>query len=135
MSEPAVEQAAKPLHVRVAEALGWTDLRVIGNCMIPGEPDDYVGRPPGNVLIGSSGHAPVPRYDTDWSVTGPLIERLGIRVHVSRFRGPNPIEWQAIWPGDSWAIAGKINAKAATSLGAVCELILALHAAGKLERP
>lgn len=116
----------KPLHVRVAEALGWTSLHNVGNCMIPGEPDDYRGRSPGNVFVGPGGECPVPRYDTWWSATGPLIERLGISLNN-----------YALAPSRGTTAHRRIDdriydASGPTSLIAVCNLILALKEAGKL---
>jgi len=126
--EPEKHQAPepiKPLHVRVAEALGWSTPRSIGNWMIPGEPDNYVGRPPSNVLIGSSGYAAIPRYDTDWSATGPLIERL--RLDLQHGWDPDEPAWTAYAEKLS-----TMEAYGSTPLLAVCNLILALSAAGKL---
>jgi hypothetical protein len=75
-----------------------------------------------------------PRYDTDWSATGPLIERYRIAVYptVKLFGNP-PL------PGDNYiASVGTQNcgdfkfAAEANPLIAVCHLILALHKEGKL---
>jgi hypothetical protein len=66
------------LYVQVAEALGWTDVQPCGNIMLP-DSSFYDGRPPGAaVIIGSpqEGRCIVPRYDIDWSATGPILERL-----------------------------------------------------------
>lgn len=75
----------------------------------------------------------IPNYDTDWSATGPLIERLGITVVLNRDRDRHG-------PDYSWvASAGTLpfsepGACGATPLLAVCHLILALHEAGKLPK-
>jgi uncharacterized protein DUF2591 len=114
----------RPLHVRVAEALGWSQI----GALQPGW-----GTPPLGTMIkspvGLSGyeqplsHDRVPRYDTDWSATGPLIERFGIwLLYVASER-----EWSAsAWHPDGLAANG------ASPLVAVCELILVLRAEGAL---
>lgn len=62
----------KPLHVRVAEALGWTEARCMGSRL------SWEGQPPregpGPWLLMENLPQPIPHYDTDWSATGPLIE-------------------------------------------------------------
>lgn len=84
----------KPLHVRVAEALGWTAIhrRARGECpsggwcgdiMLPGE--RWAGRAPGNMLVGPDGcHDSVPPYGEDtpegWACTGPLLERYELAL-------------------------------------------------------
>ena len=114
----------KPLHVQVAEALGWRGLRVCGGddrgCA------DWVGAEPGQPLDFSgddgdaSGH--VPRYDTDWSATGPLIEKYGVASWIDP---------QGIWHAISLPSSGE-HRDGDTPLEAVCSLLLALHKAGKL---
>lgn len=129
------EPGERPLHVRVAEALGtyhvlgpasWAprlDGRLVRHCTIHGptcgEYDfttDYTGR------------ELAPRYDTDWSATGPLIEKYLIDVVHGDFAslGPPDRKWgaRATWVG--WATAN-------APLIAVCHLLLALSAARKLE--
>jgi hypothetical protein len=138
------ERIEKPLHVQVGIALGWTDLKPIGQILLPGEPDGYGGRPPGNLLIGPEGFARVPRYDT-WQHCGPLIEKYGIGlVKYPGFckddgcsndsadccdeRCPcwHPAEWSAS-PG-----LGDGGPVGPTPLIAVCHLLIALKAAGEL---
>ena len=110
-----------PLHVRVAEALGWFGFQPSINGLWP---DEWRGIPPRPII----GEPPkeVPRYDTDWSATGPLIERFRLEVI------PTPHESKA------WLAATEINAQhkdnrlGQTPLIAVCNLILALSEAGKL---
>lgn len=70
----------KPLHVQVAEALGWINVRVLG--CLPMNPPVFCakGKPPGNVLVGPLGDVDVPHYDTDWSATGPLVHARGIAL-------------------------------------------------------
>lgn len=67
---------SKPLHVQVAEALGWTEC----DDLMGGIPEDlprWQGVPPshhGTLMrypwLGAPGTRfwPVPRFDTDWSV-------------------------------------------------------------------
>jgi len=59
----------KPLHVQVAEALGWTGCNQSGFDWW-GDSQDTPSSP--------RGYAKIPSYDTDWSATGPLIEKYGI---------------------------------------------------------
>lgn len=111
----------RPLHVRVAEALGWHSIEV-GNAM---RMDDHrVGYPPKWAIVGHKQE--VPRYDTDWSATGPLIERVRIEIDpdehfswVARFDKQQNGSYTYGEFGD-------------TPLIAVCNLILALKRNGKL---
>jgi hypothetical protein len=64
----------KPLHVRVAEALGY-------------EPASHPNLAPGEWWVmpdhdpdGSGYTCELPRYDTDWSAIGPEVKRLGIHI-------------------------------------------------------
>ena len=121
----------KPLHVRVAEALGWIDCRNMGKTWW-----GFSG--PGI----HAGQTEVPRYDTDWSATGPLIEKheIGLKedgcgyTSDERWRAradyyaPNP-NGPVNGYGGTWATA---EARGATPLIAVCNLILALKEAGEL---
>jgi hypothetical protein len=72
----------KPLHVRVAEAIGWTEVHDTGgSSMVAGEPNYWRGRPPGERLVIPRQAWPVvPRYDADWAATGPLIERFNLSL-------------------------------------------------------
>lgn len=121
----------RPLHVLVAEALGWHAIRWQGG-------RGHIGLRPGadfSVYDKAHGIEPlsalsdVPRYDIDWSATGPLLERYRIGVEPE---GP------AMWYAEQWH-AGPMEVYedqvGPTPLVAVCNLILALHAAGKLPRP
>lgn len=96
----------KPLHVRVFEALG-----------------------------GRSDWSPevwplLPRYDTDWSATGPLIEKY--EIAIAR-RQAGAAWWAARWARTDIRDAIPPNHYAgSTPLLAVCHMILALHEAGKL---
>lgn len=138
----------KPLHVRVAEALGWHNLRT-------SRPEESRGA----VWVGVPTERrpnlvsePVPHYDTDWSVTGPLIERLELCVlredHYVEGSGWLPW-WSARYGKLTWNVTDSANfephgdydpdgppaheAHAETPLIAVCNLVLALKEAGKLE--
>ena len=94
MSTEAAVGTEKPLHVRVAEALGlvvkdesrWCSGQCIALVTIGGDlPTVREGRHHHERWLyerhdweGDSEWYPVPRYDEDWSVTGPLIEKYGI---------------------------------------------------------
>lgn len=110
-----LEAIVKPLHVQVAEALGWLDLRQQNGM---------------NRYSWTGWHAPmevggreaIPDFEHDWSATGPLIEKYEIWLTCDKGM------WIArtdIWPDEK---AGKYS----TPLLAVCHLILALKEAGKL---
>jgi len=119
----------KPLHVRVAEALGCRTRHLrnaiwLCGCDKDHNSSDYGGN--------------VPPYDTDWSATGPLIEKYKImlwpwnetawcaerRVDLGVPADPErPLETGP--SSDSWV-------KGETPLIAVCNLILWLKEAGKL---
>jgi hypothetical protein len=114
----------RPLHVRVAEALGWRDCaeKTTFGAFEMIENGLWVGR----------GHAleRIPRYDLDWSATGPLIERFKLNLYP--------------WSDGSWVADSDFSAatavlsvdmegSGATPLIAVCNLILALAAADKLD--
>jgi len=145
----------KPLHVKVAEALGWTDCIPIDLLglqhwagVVPSE-----GDPPPNIQVVAGidyvhraiiYQATVPRYDTDWSATGPLIERYRITVRptVQSTAGTDGWtkeekasllqSWDALLATD-WARKSLHGFEVgATPLLSVCNLILVLHAAGKL---
>lgn len=121
----------KPLHVQVAEALGQVEC---GAWKLWGQ---SLGGPEWMKPNGSCKHENCyppglpPRYDLHWPATGPLIERYGLALDNE------PIEedrfgWRAqerYWQ-DSDTCA--LHAFGPTPLIAVCNLILALKAAGKL---
>ena len=97
----------EPLDVRVARALGWTDF----------DKDGYYTAHP-------------PYYSTDWSATGPLIEKYRISVIA--------IPTSIVYGGkeDPFTAWNAYNANGSAGglhpLIAVCKLILALGKAGKL---
>lgn len=130
----------KPLHVRTAEALGWTECRVADYPRPTGVPDTHWptwhGRP-------SEGHWPlwmsraewerepnsrpeVPHYELSWEETGPLIEKFGISLNNYSHAPTNGTTAHR-------SIEDRIyDATGTTPLLAVCALILKLKEAGKL---
>jgi len=120
----------KPLHVRVAEALGceprWThsagwfcDCTDHAHAKFQSEypgPDER-GRPHG-----------IRHYYTDWSAGGPLIERFGITVMLAPYADEWPGLWHACLEQHPWDSHQGINTEGRTPLVAVCNLIIALHA-------
>jgi hypothetical protein len=120
--------SVEPLYVRVAEALGWT--RCSRSLAAGLSPERFwSGRPPkGSDFRFPEDDEPyyeymIPRYDTDWAATGPLIERLGVTLNRHRRRA----DWSA-HAGEGPETDGP------TALVAACNLILALAGAGKLPR-
>lgn len=76
----------KPLHVQVAEALGWTQIEQCGDILAPWA-SGYHGLPPGHGFIlgdKNQGRVKVPRFDLEWDATGPLM----IRFRVGLFPMP-----------------------------------------------
>lgn len=138
----------RPLHVRTAEALGWKGIEdapkidrersaLEGRPVVVGS--EWFGRatedcPKWGALVKAYASYAVPRYDTDWSATGPLIERYGIELR----NDGNSKGWEAVWPGGTDYEARSLFANpliegtGPTPLVAVCNLILALKEAGKL---
>ena len=112
----------RPLHVQVAEALDlWMhcSYEPPQNSMNLDDKGRWVGYNPKTMLVGERGT--VPRYDTDWSATGPLIEKLKISVLV----GKNGATAVAEDPSYAFADARGV-------LHSICRLILLLKEAGKL---
>lgn len=104
----------EPLDVQVARALGWTDF----------DKDGFYSAHP-------------PYYSTDWSATGPLIQKY--RITVQAPSGDAHTHWGATkfdeddrsWLSDHLEFHEAIyNSK--TPLEAVCRFLLALHATGEL---
>ena len=124
----------KPLHVQVAEALGWMDCRetqtlcqvkIDGEWATPVRSFGWEGRPPtkGPAFTGRS----IPHYDTDWAATGPLIEKYEINIDLR----------EAGWCATSFDKKFVLDHKADPQFGptpfiAVCNLILKLAEEGKL---
>lgn len=106
----------KPLHVRVAEVLGWTHISP-GNTMNLDDPG--VGYPPSLPIVGQK--EAIPRYDTDWAATGPLIERMRLylywaddaRLWIAQPPFSDQVDKPHVFAGD-------------TPLIAVCNLIVEL---------
>ena len=114
----------KPLHVQVAEALGWLDITYFPG---PGNHAGvWKGYPAG---LEDGGWAPIPRYDTDWNATGPLIEKYGVWLHPCDCGEPKEHHWTANSELDAFESDG---GDGKTPLIAVCNLILALKESGKL---
>jgi hypothetical protein len=76
----------KPLHVKVAEALGLKPkmFRVRGSADLFVEvySDNRYWLVDGQHSAQELAALAPPHYDTDWSATGPLIERLNIKLHA-----------------------------------------------------
>lgn len=142
----------KPLHVRTAEALGWTEIvhftpaksSVIAPVWAGTPPEGYEhwkhGITEADFVHFKSGGPPrrtIPRYDTDWSATGPLIEKYALLLNPP---GRNLSFWVVGTgtklgdprEGENQIEGGTVSA-GSTPLIAICNLILALKAAGKLE--
>jgi hypothetical protein len=118
-----------PLHVQVAEALGCRPRLCVG-C----DADGTNRRTWWDCECGDWAHCGGPdtptqdvsRYDTDWSATGPLIEKYGIGIELWEDN-----QWRVWYESDdlSMDIHGDVGNSV---LVAVCRLILALGKAGKL---
>ncbi len=110
----------KPLHVRVAEALGWAGLEFLPpkNSMNMADKGSWVGYT-APAVIGEK--IPVPLYDTAWQVAGPWIEKC-----VGELYDLEDGCWVANEGG------GGEQGVGFTPLIAVCHLILNLKKAGKL---
>lgn len=125
----------KPLHIQVAEALGWLD------CTQPNPMNRYswVGWRPHSEL---GWREPVPNYMLDWSATGPVMERLGIRLTCIKYE--DGARWSAYWQNEtekcptcghedrsdiSWP-PEVMDSWCVSALEAVCRLILHLTELG-----
>lgn len=108
----------QPLSVQVAEVLGWVELHPNAN-----ENGDWGGTVPVELdWMGLGGRTIVYRYDEAWEATGPLIAKYRISVVPLK---DNP-GWSA------WVQGKEPDGKGASPLEAVCRLIVALKAEGKL---
>lgn len=109
-----------PLHVQVAEALGWDQDGGLHDW--DEAPNGYKGCIRCGAQTSWEGEYDpalcVPQFDTDWSATGPLIEKHGFRLM------PYKNEWEASW--------GVYSAVAGTPLRAVCHLVVNLHRQDRL---
>jgi hypothetical protein len=127
----------KPLHIRVAEALGrkpcpkW---KVWGVGLAGTEwTHDAQGC---NHLVPCYPPSDPPRYDTNWSVTGPLIEKYGISVWVTfpGDFGQDGFRWAAQMEADARSpMPNTVPHVGRTPLEAVCYLIIELARIGKLK--
>ena len=129
MSTQAAVATEKPLHVRVGEALGWTDVAPCGDIMATWA-SGWDGCPPGTVHIIGMGKArwKIPRFDDElgggWSATGPLIEKYGIGLYPEPYGG---------WTARRNFIDGAyMILREDRPLAAVCGLIIQLARAGTL---
>jgi hypothetical protein len=124
--------SVKPLHVKVAEALGCK----------PHEDDGYephhwycTCEMLDHTENGDTTSIPqVLPYDTDWSATGPLIEQYRICLEAGLIGGHHSKPWSAWLNRHSPAVRDYDGESASgpTPLIAVCHLLIALHEAGKL---
>ena len=127
----------RALHLQVAEALGWTECGlgwVFSQQLLCGTDPTKIGG------FDGFGRKEIPRFDSDWCATGPLIERLPVTLGRYRLEAPFPIfvdntgdVWWAIHPGLTAEPTARMERTGQTALMAVCNLILALHDAGKLK--
>lgn len=108
-----------PLHVQVAQALGWIDCRLPKSGILD---RDWIGWHLG-MEIGK--RDPIPRYDTDWSATGPLIEKFNIALNCRPDVKPSQ-RWEAYFLKDAQT-RNSWSAQGFTPLLAVCHLIRSLQ--------
>lgn len=73
----------KDLDSRLAELFGWKPLT--------GVDEGYWKKPDGGGIVK-------PRFTTDWSATGPLIEKYCLSLEFDE----NNREWGAYAPGEDW---------------------------------
>jgi hypothetical protein len=109
----------KPLHVRVAEALGDEVHEVAGVWYTGREMDAAEARQ------DPFSARPVPHYDTDWSAGGPLIAKYATFADRSSHRDR----------GAQWAVGYRdiVLFFGDTPLEAVCKLVVALADGGRLK--
>lgn len=137
----------KPLHVQVAEALGWTNV-----VLAPATPFEplWIGKPPPGLsyrwvsevdheqrsITIRSDVGSIPRYDTDWSATGPLIDRyrISLRPTIQAHDDPSMLaSWDAYLRNPPPSVLephvclrADFFVVGTTPLVAVCHLILKL---------
>ena len=124
----------KPLYALVAEALGCKPV-IEGDTWECGD-----HRCPCPTTLDSDGEEyndyTIPRYDTDWSAIGPLVEKY--RITLYQDADDTSGDWRAFYHANQdydgltcadWATD---YAVAMSPLVAVCNLILKLGEAGKL---
>lgn len=143
--------STEPLNVRVARAIGWTDVQSIG---IRGGVEKWVGIPPAlhdaardlakaflapgqNIDAAYPPYAaairyePIPPYGQDtpegWSCTGPFLRYVHEANAISH--GPAVMRW----PDDDEDCEGAPTVGQALTWGeALCNLVLSLAEAGRL---
>lgn len=131
-----------PLHVRVAHALGWTHIQLVGNIRYPGggpglDDRSWYGVPPSHHAPSITDDnvwqylRPIPAYDEDWGVTGPIVAKIGLTL---TWRGSTRVARFDDHEGTSSLSAMTTRGYPSCDLIAVCNLIIALHAAGKVIR-
>lgn len=130
-----MDGSEKPLNVRVAEKLGARLRQTEAFEFICDEWGDYLEAGEG-WWVEQRPHGSwfrVPDFTTDWSATGPLLERLKIHVWpwdadtgwgASSRLGPM-VENEFHWTDDRWR-QGPLEAYGETPLLAICNLVLAL---------
>lgn len=130
---PVVPIEVRPLHVRVAEALGMVacDKWEVWGVGIGGT--EWMHKSPCNPPCFNAKEPPP--YDTSWALTGPLIEKYRISFIIAF----HETAWRAVFDAgyghDGEIYSGADDAwesNGTTPLIAVCNLILALKQAGKL---
>jgi len=119
------DDPARPLHVKVAEALGckpyYDTSGVLGIGWKCGCSDE-------EHRDEEEGIHTLARYDTDWSATGPLVEKYGISLACTARDKDG--RWLF-----GYADLDSTEGPGTTPLIAVCGLLLALKEAGKLLPP
>lgn len=113
----------KPLHVRVAEALGCKPIQTPPRPAFAGYWSCSCSDHRHNEVDVEGGHHYwIVEYGNDWSATGPLIERyfIGLKYQERKWWAGRKGHPHSVWYSSD------------TPLLAVCNLILALSAAGKL---
>jgi len=131
-----VSEPEKPLHVKVAEALGCRPMHGygMGDAVVCSCDDGRHGEQ--SSLTPHHGektelHSFILRYDTDWSAMGPLIEKFTINLEQAQAANAAGGPWAA-WrwwrPGDPMAAAGPLPQRfwGETPLEAVCNFILGM---------
>ena len=144
----------KPLHVRVAEALGWEWFHFVDKSFLlppfAHKQHEYGSwerglceNPQWDITqwFTSKNHLAIPRYDTNWSATGLLIEKYKFCLRSpteppwigSNLWEASHHEYPAGWrEADGYGQVKETVKGGPTPLIAVCNLILALKEAGKL---
>lgn len=134
---------AKPLHVRVAEALGWTECYEIPAA--GDHPGGWYGKwPPGPHGGTARTFTVVPLFDTDWRDGGPLFEKYASRMEVTPPRTEPArysqedghlvcdaisfAQWVEVSGPDDHETIRPEDGYGATILEATCELVLRLRA-------